>query len=107
MGIFNVIIVQANLVNMTGIAPICAMHAACASSFDARPAGKSTLQLGEGTRDLVAHGSMTLVVVDWSSSRAAGVLATSGPSGLGCCGCGSGCTSDGVALGGCSPVAAA
>ena len=46
------------------------MHAASASSLEAGPAGQGSPQLQESTRDLVAHGSLALVVVHGSGSGA-------------------------------------
>jgi len=76
------------------------VHAAGTSSLDARPTGQCALELGESTRDLVAHSGMALVVVDGSSRSATGsVVTASGPRSLSRCGGSGSRTSDGVALG--------
>ena len=43
------------------------MHAASASSLLARSVGDRTLQLEKSTTDLVLHGRLALLVVNWSS----------------------------------------
>jgi hypothetical protein len=80
-----------HLVNMARTTAISAVHAASAGSLKSRLARQASPQLHKRTRNLVAHGSMALVVVHRRSSSMAVVRASS-PHSLGRCGSG-GCRS--------------
>lgn len=77
--------------------------------LDTRSSSQGAFQLGEGTRDLIAHSGMALVVVDRTSggTMASSTVTTSCPSSLGGCGGCGGCASNWVALGSSASVAAA
>jgi len=85
-------------VDTAGVATVSAVHAASSSSLETWPASQRTPQLHHHSADLVTHGSMALVVVDWGRSSSVTVATTSCASGPGSRGSGDG--SRGCALGG-------
>ena len=81
---------------------IGATHASSASSLDARSASQTTLELEEGTADLVLHGRSALVVMNRCSGR--GMSSSTGTAAkhaaaTGLRGCGCGCCSMTVRMG--------
>jgi primosomal protein N' len=72
-----------HLVNMARTTAISAMHAASAGSLKSRLARQASPQLHKRTRNLVAHGSMALVVVNRRGSSVSVGCASSPRSGSG------------------------
>ena len=69
-----------SLVDTTSIAAVSAVHAASTSSLETGTPSERAPQLHQSARDLVTHGGMALVVVDWrgmSSTMSAGSLGSS------------------------------
>lgn len=64
----------AQLIANTTVTAISAMHAACASSLQARPTRQRAPELQQCARDLVAHGGMALLVVDARGADAGAVV---------------------------------
>ena len=77
--------------------------------LDTRSSSQGTFRFGEGTRDLVAHSGMALVVVNRTSSgvMTSSAVASSRSGSLGGCRGRRGCASDRVALSSSVSVAAA
>ena len=75
------------LVDAASVAAISTVHAASASSLEARTPGQASTELHKGSRNLVTHCSVALVVVNWGS---AGTVGTVSPGGLGGSGSSSG-----------------
>ena len=88
---------------------ICSISDDDRAYLDTRSPSKGAFQLGEGTRDLIAHSGMAFVVVNWTSSGvvASGMVTASCSGSLGSCCSRGGCASDRIALGGGASVAAA
>jgi hypothetical protein len=78
-----------SLVDMASVAAIGSMHTASTSSLETRPAGQGAPKLHHHTADLITHGSVALVVVDWRGAAVVAAGSAGGPSGGGSGGSGS------------------
>ena len=70
-----------SLVDAAGIATIGSVHAASASSLKAGPASQRTPKLHHHAADLVTHGGMALVVVNWGGVTVVTTSSAGGPGG--------------------------